>query len=87
MKFVEVNVEEVQQKAYKTTKWMNYLEMFIQSSMNEVEAVDDKDEYKDYNSLYNAIRVSIRRYGYNLQVITRKGHVYILKPTSVLYSK
>lgn len=87
MKFVKVNVEEVQQKAYKTTKWMGYLEEFIKSDLPEVEVVDDQAEYHDCGSLSNAIRMSIRRYGYNLQVMCRKGHVYILKPESVLYAK
>lgn len=87
MKFVKVNVEEVQQRAYKTTKWMGYLEEFIKSDLPEVEVVDDQAEYKDCGSLSNSIRVSINRYGYNLQVMTRNSRVYILKPASVLYSK
>ena len=87
MKFVKVNVEEVQQRAYRTTKWMGYLEEFIKSDLLEVEVVDDQAEYKDCWSLSNAIRVAIRRFGYNIQVKTSKNHVYILKPESVMYSK
>lgn len=66
---------------------MGYLEEFIKSDLPEVEVVDDQAEYKDCWSLSNVIRVSINRYGYNLQVMTRNSRVYILKPESVLYSK
>lgn len=87
MKFVPVNVDTI--NAYgctmKKSKWLAYLDEFIASSNLEVEVVDDLGEYRSSAAICSSIRNAIKRFGYNVQVICRKGHVFLLKPKSVLY--
>lgn len=87
MKFVPVNVDVINAYActMKKSKWLAYLDEFIASDNLEVEVVDDLGEYRNATAIYSSIRNSIKRFGYHVQVICRKGHVFLLKPKSVLY--
>lgn len=87
MKFVPVNVDTINEYActMKKSKWLAYLDEFIASDNLEVEVVDDLGEYRSTTAICSSIRNAIKRFGYNVQVICRKGHVFLLKPKSVLY--
>lgn len=86
MKFEKVNVEEVKALRFKKTKWMSYLDAFANSDAKEIELVDDQNEYKNAYSMVSSIRASIERFDYAIRVISVRGHVYLAKPSSVLYS-
>lgn len=85
MKFVPVNVEELNSRNYKESKWMAYLDEFVRSTATEVEVVDDLCEYNGATSLRSSVNSAVKRFGYNIQCMTRKGRVILAKPGSVLY--
>lgn len=87
MKFVPVNVDTINEYGcnMKKSKWLAYLDEFIASDNLEVEVVNDLHEYHSSTAICSSIRNAVKRFGYHVQVICRKGHVFLLKPDSVRY--
>lgn len=79
MKLIERKMYDIPNRCrhYKKTKLYLFLESFMNSDMAVAEVTHQ--EYKDANSCSSSIAGSIKRYRFPVDVMTRKGHVYLIK--------
>ena len=77
MRFIQVEYADICRMRPKT-KLEAELSEFIRMNVKSVEVSTD-GHYKSSKVAYNVLWVAIKRHGFPIKVITRKGKVYLIR--------